>query len=61
MEQFRLEQNNTDILIDQINAGDVHTRKKSELLKDEAIKQVLADHKNKKNSMSTIEKLIQII
>ena len=61
IEQFRLEQNNTDVIIDQINSGDIFKRKRSELLKDEAIKDILADHKHKTDSMNTLKRLIKVI
>jgi hypothetical protein len=61
IEQFRLEQNNTDVIIDQINSGDIFKRKRSELLKDEAVKDILADHKHKTDSMNTLKRLIKVI
>jgi hypothetical protein len=48
IERFRVEQQNTDILYDQIQAGDVYLRKKQSILKDEAIIEILSVHKKKK-------------
>ena len=47
-------QNNTDVIIEQINSGDAYKRKRSELLKDEAIKDILSDHKHKLDSLKTL-------
>ena len=47
IEHFRIEQQNTDILYDQIQAGDIYLRKKQSILKDEAIIAILSEHKKK--------------
>jgi hypothetical protein len=61
VEQFRLEQQNTSVLIDQLESGDVYTRNKTNIAEDEAIIQVLLGHKKKSNAFNTLEKLIKII
>ena len=49
IEQFKLEQQNTDILYTQIESGDVYTRKKQNVLKDTAIINILKEQKKKMN------------
>ena len=61
IEHFRIEQQNTDILYDQIQAVDVYKRKKQSILKDEAIIEILREHKKKTDSFNTLEKLIKVI
>jgi hypothetical protein len=61
IEHFRIEQQNTDILYDQIQAGDIYPRKKQSILKDEAIIAILSEHKKKSDSFKTLEKLIKVI
>ena len=61
IEQFRLEQQNTDIAYDQIKSGDIYVRKNLHVLKDEAIKSILQEHKRKSDSFATLEKLINVI
>ena len=61
IEQFRLEQQNADILYDQICSGDVYARKHQNILKDDAIKTILKEHKKKSDSFSTLLKLIKVI
>ena len=60
VEQFRLEQNNTEVLYLQIQAGDNAVRNKIEVKRDEAIKQILLNYK-KKEMMEAIAQLVLII
>jgi hypothetical protein len=60
IEQFRLDQSNTDVLYAQIEAGNVYHRKKEFFEKDERIKDVLFNC-NKRNVISVIKQLIVLI
>ena len=57
---IRLEQNNTEVLYLQIQAGDNAVRNKIEVKRDEAIKQILLNYK-KKEMMEAIAQLVLII
>ena len=61
VQQFRLEQQNTSVLYDQIESGDVFTRNKENIAKDNAILEVLNEHKKKSEAFLTLEKLSKII
>ena len=60
VEQFRLEQKNTDILRVQLMCGDVYKRKKKEVSKDEAIRTCVLSF-NRDNLSSWLEKLILLL
>ena len=60
VEQFRLEQNNTEVLHAQIEAGDVYERRKEFLEKDAKIKDALMNC-NKRNVISVIKQLMLFI
>jgi hypothetical protein len=44
VEQFRVEQQNTEVILAQIKSGDKYTINKNQLKKDEAVKQLISDY-----------------
>jgi len=60
VEQFRLEQKNTDILRVQLMCGDVYKRRKKEVSKDEALKTYVLNF-NRDILNSWLEKFILLL